>query len=79
VNIREMTDEEVSRHFPVMGWRMKCGLRTDLPKKQRVHQYVELGPDLRNTGTELGFIPGYVYACAQCGADKFKRDVQTSG
>lgn len=69
----EMTDPEVEKHFPVMGWRMKCGLRTDLPKKERVHNYVELGRDVRN-GADRGFIEGTVFACARCGADKFKRD-----
>ena len=77
MNIREMTDEEVSRHFPVMGWRMTCGLRTDLPKKQRVHLFAELGPEQRNTGTEAGYIPGYVYACVNCGHDRFKREIQS--
>lgn len=72
-----MTDEEVARHFPVMGWRMKCDNRTDLPKKQRVHEYVELGADARNSGTASGYIEGFVYACARCGTDKFSRTSQS--
>jgi hypothetical protein len=67
-----MTDEEVGSHFPVRGWRMKCGLRTDLPKKERIHQYVELGLDVRNY-EDRGAIEGIVSACARCGTDKFKR------
>ena len=72
-----MTDEQVFQLFPVMGWRMKCGLRTDLPKKQRVHAYVELGEEQRNTGSELGYVPGFVYACTRCGTDKFKKERMT--
>lgn len=71
--MREMTDDEVASHFPVMGWRMKCGLRTDLPKKARVHEYVSLGIDVRNY-EERGTVHGEVFACARCGADKFKRN-----
>lgn len=74
--IREMTDAEVAGHFPVRGWRMKCGNRTDLPKKQRVHEYVELGADQRNSGTAEGYIQGYVYACYRCGTDRFRKDKQ---
>lgn len=71
--MRELTDEQVIAHFPVQGWRLKCGLRTDLPKKERVHDYVELGPEMRN-GADRGFINGTVYACYRCGMDKFKRN-----
>jgi len=70
--VREMTDAEVEKHFPVQGWRMKCGLRTDLPKKERVHDYVTLGPEQRNSGTARGYIHGTAYACARCGADRFR-------
>lgn len=73
----EMDDATVMAHFPVQGWRLKCGLRTDLPKKQRVHHYVLLGRDVRN-GAERGFIEGNVFACARCGNDKFTRkDIQS--
>ena len=66
----EMTDEQVALHFPVRGWRQKCGNRADLPKDKRVHDMVKLGTDVRN-GAELGFIHGQVSACARCGTDKF--------
>jgi hypothetical protein len=52
---------------------MKCGLQKDLPKKQRGHDYVELGLDQRNSGTASGYITGTVYACYRCGTDKFKK------
>lgn len=68
----EMTDAEVEKHFPVGGWRTKCGNRTWVPKKERVHDYVLLGnSEIRNSGTARGFIFGHQFACAKCGADKF--------
>jgi hypothetical protein len=70
--VKEMTDSEIASHFPVQGWRMKCGLRTDLPKKERVHEYVKLGTEQRNSGTASGYIHGTVYACYRCGADRFR-------
>jgi hypothetical protein len=73
-----MTDDEITRHFPVRGWRLKCGLRTDLPKKQRVHTFAELGEEQRNSGTDQGYLPGFVYACVRCGFDRFKRERQTA-
>jgi hypothetical protein len=30
-----MTDDEVTTLFPLPNSRVKCGLRTDLPKKHR--------------------------------------------
>jgi len=54
------------------GNSIRCGNRTDLPKKLRVHDYQSLGEDTRNGGTR-GFIDGEVFACRKCGADKFKR------
>lgn len=55
--------------LPVPGDRVKCGLRRDLPKKQRVHAYASLGPDTRNCGSK-GFLDREVFACMTCGADK---------
>jgi hypothetical protein len=54
------------------GNAIRCGNRTDIPKKQRTHQFQSLGIDVRNGGTR-GFIHGEVFACQLCGADKFKR------
>lgn len=66
-----MTDEQVAAYFPVQGWRLKCGLRKYLPKKERVHDPVRLGTDVRNGGS-TGFIHGTVYACCNCGFDRFR-------
>lgn len=73
MNIREMSDEEIGRHFPVSGWRTKCGLRTWLIKKERVHEWAVLGTDVRNYEA-YGAIHGTVYACVRCGTDKFSRE-----
>lgn len=69
-----MPDQYLVAHgdFPP-GDTVKCGNRTDLPKKFRRHIYTLLGRDVRN-GAERGFVEGDVYACEVCGADKFKRD-----
>lgn len=55
--------------LPVPGDTVKCGLRTDLPKKQRRHTWVDLGTDVRNLG-EKGFREVQIHACIICGADK---------
>ena len=70
--MREMTDEQVAAHFPVFGWTLKCGNRLDLPKKDRVHDYVKLGAEQRNTGTSHGYMHGTLYACYRCGMDRFR-------
>lgn len=70
---RELTDSEVAALFPLQGWRTKCGNRTWLPKKERVHEFAELGADVRNCGTADGYVPVTVYACVKCGTDKMKR------
>lgn len=56
----------------VPGDVVKCGLRLDLPKRQRVHEYQDLGVDTRNSGP-LGYVDGRVFACVVCGTDKFSR------
>jgi hypothetical protein len=56
----------------VPGGTVKCGNRFDLPKRQRVHDYVSLGLDTRNSGP-LGYVDGTVLVCVVCGADKFTR------
>jgi hypothetical protein len=55
--------------FPVDGHIVRCGNRKDLPKKQRIHDYVSMGIDTRNLG-EIGFRDVDIFACAICGADK---------
>jgi hypothetical protein len=64
-----MTDDEVTAIFPLPGGLVKCGLRADLPKKQRVHVWVSLGADTRNRGSH-GFADVEVRACLRCGTDK---------
>lgn len=63
--------------FPLANPQTTCGLRSDLPKKERVHHWVNLGPDIRNSGEE-GFIELEISACSRCGKDsarKTKRDL----
>jgi hypothetical protein len=48
---------------------VKCGLRTDLPKKQRRHIWARLGLDTRNAGSE-GFKDYEILACMICGSDR---------
>ena len=61
-------DAYTATWFPVPGEMITCGLRTDLPRKQRVHDYVSLGPDFKNKGTE-GICEVLVFACTVCGRD----------
>ena len=58
--------------FPVSGSAVKCGLRKDRPKEQRYHLWTLLGTDVRHFG-EGEFDQALVFACRECGADKFKR------
>jgi hypothetical protein len=67
-----MTDEEYLKHFPVQGWRLKCGLRLDLPKKERRHLYEPAGQDMRNKG-ERGYVLCDVRVCTRCGFDDAKK------
>ena len=55
--------------FPVDGNPVSCGLRLDLPKKQRTHSWVPLGADFKNKG-QGGIVEVDVYACHVCGKDK---------
>ncbi len=48
---------------------VKCGLRTDLTKKQRVHTWARLGLDTRNAGSE-GFKDYEILACVTCASDR---------
>ena len=50
---------------------VSCGLRADLPKKQRRHAWAYLGTDTRHT--EDVFEDLHVYACAECGRDRQTR------
>jgi hypothetical protein len=55
--------------FPLANPGITCGLRLDLPKKQRTHTWIPLGSDTRNAG-EKGFLDYQIHACSQCGKDK---------
>jgi hypothetical protein len=48
---------------------VRCGNRTDLPKKDRKHHYVCLGPDARHADSGE-FREMWVRACTVCGMDK---------
>lgn len=61
-------DGYTARWFPITDAPVTCGLRTDLPRKQRVHDYVSLGKDFKNQG-ELGIVEVIVFACSTCGKD----------
>ena len=47
-----------------------CGKRTDLFKKQRVHDYVYMGRDVRHGGEKGWAIEMDVFACIKCGHDR---------
>ena len=61
-------DGYTSRWFPIQDAPVTCGLRTDLPRKQRVHDYVSLGKDFKNKGI-AGICEVIVFACSVCGRD----------
>jgi hypothetical protein len=55
--------------FPLANPPVKCGLRRDLPKRQRIHAWADMGLDVRNFGSE-GFKDAQIFACLRCGTDK---------
>ncbi len=64
-----MTEERfISGWFPVPGDTVSCGLRQDLPKSLRRHEWMSLGPDWKNKG-EQGLVQADVRACLLCGKD----------
>ena len=54
--------------FPVDGSAITCGNRADLPKKQRRHDWADMGRDFDNQG-EKGIVETDVRACMRCGRD----------
>jgi hypothetical protein len=58
-------------HFPLeQPVPVTCGLRTDLPKRQRRHvAWASLGKDVRNADVE-GFKEYLITACVTCGTDR---------
>jgi hypothetical protein len=62
--------------FPLDNPEISCGLRLDLPKKDRVHQLIPLGQDTRNMGSK-GYMVREVFACRRCGKDITKEPIET--
>ena len=54
--------------FPPHG-TVKCGLRKDLPKKQRRHNWHDAGLDMRHDPQEGDMRDRRVRICTTCGAD----------
>lgn len=51
------------------GDAVKCGLRTDLPKKERRHIWLDAGVDVRHRFSgEYG--DSQIKICSRCGADQ---------
>jgi hypothetical protein len=71
---REMNDDWTT--FPLDNPQTTCGLRTDLPKKERAHQFIPLGLDIRNMGS-AGFTVRDIFACQRCGKDQTKEPIAT--
>jgi len=61
-------DGYTSQWFPLEGGLISCGNRRDLPKKQRIHDWMCLGFDTMNKG-EKGICEVLVFACTRCGRD----------
>jgi len=54
------------------GDAVSCGLRSDLPKKQRVHVRLHAGPDVRHNPGTGAFEEVRIFICARCGRDIVK-------
>jgi len=67
-NTDEYHDGYTVRWFPLTWDNITCGLRTDLPKAQRRHDWVCLGFDTANK-MEKGICEVLVFACSRCGRD----------
>lgn len=63
-------DNRAWEWLPVDPDAVSCGLRRDLPKKQRVHWFAELGQDVRHSGADGRPRMTRVRACVRCGRDK---------
>jgi hypothetical protein len=68
----ELTEQEIIDLFPLQDPLIKCGLRLDLPKKQRRHEFAELGLDARHAG-DGSFQEVIVFACIRCGTDRIHK------
>jgi hypothetical protein len=56
--------------LPVDPAAVSCGLRKDLPKRERVHKYAELGQDVRHSGDDGRPRMTRIRVCVRCGKDK---------
>jgi hypothetical protein len=56
--------------LPVDPAAVSCGRRKDLPKKQRVHKFAELGQDVRHSGADGRPRMTRVRVCVRCGTDR---------
>ena len=54
--------------FPVDGSAVSCGLRLDVPRKQRRHLRASLGMDTRSLG-DKGFWDVEIFVCVRCGQE----------
>lgn len=59
--------------LPVNGERVVCGMRFDLPRSERGHDWVSLGIDTRHGGEFGEFTDMEVFVCLECGRDKQKK------
>jgi hypothetical protein len=57
---------------PAAGGTISCGLRRDLPKKQRRHDWLDAGPDYRHDFITGGFILLRILICSVCGREDRK-------
>jgi hypothetical protein len=59
--------------LPVPGDRVVCGMRFELPKSERGHEWTSLGIDTRHSGEFGEFTDMEIFVCLECGRDKQKR------
>lgn len=58
------------------GESVKCGLRTELPKKERRHKFLDAGMERRYSG-DGWFQLRIVLICSECGTEKIKKPTWT--
>jgi hypothetical protein len=63
--------------LPLPGDRVVCGLRFELPKNERGHDWTSLGVDTRHSGEFGEFVDMEIFACMECGRDK-QRTIKVS-
>lgn len=58
------------------GESVSCGLRKDLPKKERRHEKLDAGMDVRHSDAGY-FLLMRIYICARCGRDEMHKPTWT--